>query len=320
MSKVLQAQKLGKVAVEYLKKSIQVYNQISSQNSIGCYQSLGQIQFDMGNVDESLTSFHKALDVFNKFASQHGSKDHNLTATEADLFYALGRCYILKNDQKMAVHWLNQAVEKYQELNDRKGVADTYYYIGCSVKDDLEFAADAFKKSLAIRKQIYGVEHHTAIADCYRKLGNLYTKKSEFGTALDYYFGAVNSEKVLAEASPKRAEFHKHRKAVCYYKLGVLKEHANDQKNAEHYFLKALRAFPNPQQYRYPDVLLKLSAFYRASGRLHEAEEYRGRAIDWYTNHHQEEKAEQVRSGTMEQSELNDDFEFSQFGAPSYLL
>lgn len=245
----------------------------------------------------------------------------NRADLEADLCYSIGRCYTASGNTSQASEYLNEALAFYTSAKDIKGQGNCLYYLGCNqMETELDRAIGSFKKALSLRKQIYGT-HHTLISDCYRKMGNTYTRKGDFDTALDYYFGSVNSEKVLIETFPHKSDFHKHRKAVCYYKLGYSKELKGDMKNAEHYYLKALRAFPNSEQQRFPDVLMKLSQFYKATGQLHESEEYFGRAVDWYKNHQQENVAELLqKQGNAEVGEMRDDFEESKTFQSCYFM
>ena len=119
------------LAEEVLKKSIEMAeSSLDEECRANALRQLGRVYEFRGELDNSIIEFQKAYNIFKAIGDDLGR-----ARTLMDLGFALCK----KNNSQKATENLLQAIEIYEDANDKFGLGSAYCYLGVIHKDSGNF-------------------------------------------------------------------------------------------------------------------------------------------------------------------------------------
>lgn len=201
-------------AIEYIHESQALYEKLQDTAGLArCLTSEGAIFFTRGQFAEAIDNFQQALQIGEQTDNQR------LAASATS---NLGTCAAIRGDFEQATTYYNNSLVLYEQLNVPNQIAQLLHNMGlCQVpRQNWAQALDMFEKSLTIsqeqghivltalnfvhKAQVYialndhtlvasycaraldtfqEVDYPLGIAETYKVLGRLYTKKQDWATA-----------------------------------------------------------------------------------------------------------------------------------------
>jgi len=262
-----------KLALMYYNRALeQVRQQYGEENeSAGVlYGSIGLAQYRLGQYDEALENFSRALSI-------HG--DDNPEATI--VYSGIGGIYLDKKDFDHALEYFQKGLQIAEKNNPESDIAASAYNnigIAYNGKGDAKTALEYHNKALAINERIYGDEH-PIVAMNYNQIAADYNIAKDYEKSLKYNLkAAAIREKVLGKNHPATA--------TSYNNLGVNYGLLNDNNKSLEYYLKAAdvieRVF-GKEHASTASVYDNLSTVYQKLGDLRKSLDYSAKCENIYS-------------------------------------
>ncbi|CAF1263979.1 unnamed protein product [Adineta ricciae] len=198
----------------------------------GCYHSLGMIEEERGDYEESLKYLTKSLQIDEQLLSNMNRfEDHSNIGLS---YNSIATVYSKKGDSEQAID------------DDCLDVAGCYYNIGGvyqTIKKYID-AQDYYKKALEIRQK-HLPENHSDIGQSQCSLGNIHLLLDEFDLALEKYYLAL---KIFNQSCPDQHIDI----AVVLKNIGLLYEKKNDYQLSVTYLEKAKNIYINLALHEHP--------------------------------------------------------------------
>jgi len=163
--------------VEKLREVIVYLERKGSQDKLSfAYNAIGYHLAGLGEIDEALEYFQKALEIRVKLGDKRG------IATQSN---NIGMIYKDRGDLDKALEYYQKALEIGEELGDKKGVATRSNNIGMIYVEekDLDKAIQYFKESLKL--YLY-LGNPNDITEAYQNLIHVYSLKGDKKKASEY--------------------------------------------------------------------------------------------------------------------------------------
>ena len=162
-------------ALEYFKEALVIYLKLAAidgnYNGVGiCYQQIGILEMQSGNLDEAQINIENVLDIYAKSGVENGI---------SSAYKSLGQIKYLKGDCNQAEEYLNKALEMKNELGEMLSIPGIYEYLGlCKIdRGKINEGLDLLQKGLALaetnnQKKIQ-IDIYAKLSETYLKLKNL---------------------------------------------------------------------------------------------------------------------------------------------------
>jgi signal transduction histidine kinase/Tfp pilus assembly protein PilF len=198
----------------------QIKNEQVDSIKIGLYLKLSNT-FSLTQQDSSFYYYNKALKL---------AESSNGLNQLADQLFDLGINFERENNFERAISNFNKAVTIYEQIDDQKGVANCYNYIGyCYISLYAEDKAiEYYLKSLKIYKSL---NNDNGIAVNYIDIGNLYYAEENYDYAKKYFQDALTIYEKLKDNSGI---------ATCYTNLGNAYSDSGDYKFGIDYYKQSI--------------------------------------------------------------------------------
>jgi tetratricopeptide (TPR) repeat protein len=254
---------------EALHKSSKLVEQFP--NSIHLYNIIGAANQNLGQLDEAIEAYNKALIIKPDFA---------------EVYYNMGN--VLKDQGK-----LDEAIDAYNKaLSLKPDIAEVYNNIGVVLKDQgkLKEAMEAYNKALSINPDY--TEAYNNMGNALKDQGKLeeaietYTKalftKPNYAVAYNNIGNALKDTDKLDEAieAYKTAISIKPNYADAYYNMGVTIQQQGKKTEAIQAYKKALSINPD-----YADAYYNIGNAFQGQGKLEEAIEAYKKALSIKPNY-----------------------------------
>ena len=283
-----------------LEQSITLAKKLGFQKGLArSYHSLGHLQYNNGDYNKSIESYHSALKIYQVLSvgSDEGSREfakYEVIRTIDNI----GIVYLEQGDDtqalshflkslKMAEALLNASKDNHSNKKAKKQIANTLGNIGVVYDDQNDYpkALDYHTKAFEMAKDIGNKELQ---AGNLGNIGSIYHELGDYSKALDYYFKALHiAEKIE----------NKNRLAILYSDIGLLyaelgvksKQNpmSSDTCSPVHYFRGALACYltafklaeENKNKNRIAAILGYLGSLYTKMGQFKESETVLKKAI-----------------------------------------
>ncbi|MBQ5958009.1 MAG: tetratricopeptide repeat protein [Bacteroidales bacterium] len=272
------------------------------------YDLIGITQFELGQYDNAIKSFQKALEIAEKdpslqnyaatLYSNIGVIFSNLGEPAKNLEYQNKSLEIRKrifepDDIEIGKVMINigiahynmgdyiQALECYQNTmaiwqkkypEDHPHIATLYSEMGNlhSKLGDYDKSMENHRKALEIRKKLYG-EEHPDIASCYANQGNVLSQLGEDDSAMEYY------QKALSIWTKTNGE-NNFKIATVYNNMGNTMLNKNDLIGADSCFMKSINIRSKLLGENHPD----LASAYNGIGMLYYYQGNPAKALEYF--------------------------------------
>lgn len=182
LAKIISNEGHADSSVFLLNKSLELSNKLNFYWGIvqSNYQ-LGLILLDQGKYNESFQKYITAR-------KQCELRGDSLGIANSILL--IGNSKIRINDHKGALNFFNEALKLYTRINNKPGVAQSYYKIATlyNMTTDYENAFINFDKALKLFTEL---KDSVFIANCYGDMAIMFDEKKEFKKSGDYFFKAL---------------------------------------------------------------------------------------------------------------------------------
>ncbi len=239
--------KIVELQEKILSICLQTFGEKSAE-AADAYYSTGYYYVFLGNYEEALKYFNKALELREGLFKERHPKTASAISKVGILYSKLG-------DQKKALEYQFNALNLRTNINGERhpktasaisNVGITFEKLGIPEK-----ALEYFLKALNMRIEIYGKKHPETAA-AINNVGIIYSKLGDQKRALEYFLEALNLRtEIFGERHPETVAAISN-VAIVYSKLG-------DQKKALVYFLKALNLRIEIYGERHPETTAAIS-------------------------------------------------------------
>jgi tetratricopeptide (TPR) repeat protein len=233
-------------------KAQQVYKVLLEQatdenEKKGIYHQLGWAKYNLGEYNEALTFFKKAVKLYEKELSP---TDHIL----ANCYNDIGVVYYGMGDYSKALSYYEKAMEiKQQSLpSNHPDLTNSYINIGVihGCLNDYPKALSLYEKALEIQEQTLP-PNHPELANTYNNIGNAYNAMKDFQEAFTYHTKAFEIRH--QSLPPNHPDL-----AASYGNMGLVCNHMGSYSEALWLNEKALEILEQTLSPNHPD----LAAFY----------------------------------------------------------
>ncbi|CAF3391648.1 unnamed protein product [Rotaria sp. Silwood2] len=187
----------------------------------------------LGHTLRTAGMYDKAEQFFNRMLNELAD-DHPLIA---DLWSSIGLVKRAKGEVEISYQWLNKSFKKYEQMENRVGLAKCLQDLGNihQMRRELNQAIDKYSQALNIFKELFG-DQNKSVANCLNNLGVTYFEQRKFTEAVQYYMDALNIRKrIFPHTHPDIARALTNLGNACFF---------NDEYDrALEYFEKALDIF-----------------------------------------------------------------------------
>ena len=156
---------------------------------------IGRSYRGLGDYDESLRHFERALSIF-----RDGEDDRGIASTLDDI----GMIYWVRGEQFQALEYYTAALQMRRTLEDRRSIALSLSHIG-SLKlslGELREAMVYFREALELRKRI---DDPPGLASSYNQMGGLCVERQQFDKALPLFEKALEIAREIGFRSMESA-------------------------------------------------------------------------------------------------------------------
>lgn len=235
------------------------------------YNNLGSIYLRLGNYNEAIISYNKALAIVKEtdgLEHQHTATFYNnigsvyeaqglysealeyytkalpIVEKELGLFHSftataynnIGELYSKLGDFPIAMEFLNKSLELCISIHGEShpDTARAYNNIGvvyCG-QEEYKKSLSYFQKALHIQEKVLGTDHPETISTC-NNIGSVYWSLGENTKAQSFYEKALNSAK-------DRFGFWHPSTALSYHNIGSIYDKSGDYRSALDYYYRAL--------------------------------------------------------------------------------
>lgn len=150
--------------------------------------------FSFGHVLRTVKMYDQAEKFYNRILKEL-ENDHPLVA---ELWGSIGLVKMAKGETESSSQWLNRSLKKYEQMEDRMGIARCVQNLGNIDQMNKEFneAINKYNQALNIFRELPG-DHDKSIADCFHNLGAAYFEQRNVTEANQYYALALNIQKTI---------------------------------------------------------------------------------------------------------------------------
>jgi len=189
-------------ALKYAEKGLHISKQLAYKKGIAqCLNSIGNINYTLGNYETAINYFNKALEIFYEITDE---KNYAICLNN------IGNAYTRQSNYLKALTYLRNAERIFENLGDINGMSLCYNNLG-----NLYFHQQNFRKA----KEYYDKTLQIALETGDRSrllhylinVGNIEMSKNEHSKAISYYQQALD---VAFELGDKVG------KAMCYNNIG----------------------------------------------------------------------------------------------------
>jgi signal transduction histidine kinase len=193
----------------------------SGKNIVQSLRYMGLIYFYLGNYNESLKFYLKALEI----------ADFDNNKSEITLLYnSIGILYKEKEEYDKALEFYLRALKLGKFMQNRITVSVTLKYIGLiyEYQGQYDKAANYYLRSINIAEEI---KDSTGLSFTYLQLGNIYVRQQRHDRAFHF---------IISSLKTAQAEQDHYMIASSYLSLGRLYMQQRSNQRAEFYFLKSV--------------------------------------------------------------------------------
>jgi CHAT domain-containing protein/tetratricopeptide (TPR) repeat protein len=190
--------------------------------------NIGKIYDDLGEWQKALESYSHAIGIYQDLQNADISTSRKLASTLDNI----GLLYAALGDSQRALTQLNNSLAIWQELKEPRGegfteacIGYTYFLLGNSKE-----ALSHYEKALPLQLKA----NDPRIAQTYTIMGMVYTSRSEWQKALNYYQQALRIQQD-AQSESRQGQ------AITLDKMGQVYTLTSDLKNALESYGQALR-------------------------------------------------------------------------------
>ncbi|UJR07069.1 hypothetical protein I4U23_011357 [Adineta vaga] len=216
----------------FLKEASEDHHDIA-----GCYHSLGMIEEENGNYEQSLEHFKKSLEM-----DEQSLSDTNLSNSDPNIalsYNSIAVVYYKKRDYPEAIEFFNQALTifKCASGDDCLDVAGCYYNIGSVYQAMKEYseAHNYYRKAADIRRK-HPPENRLDIGQSEYAIGNIHLLIDELDLALEKYYLALE---IFRKSCPDQHIDI----AIAFESIGLVYEKKHDYQQSLAYFQKAKNTY-----------------------------------------------------------------------------
>jgi len=202
------------------------------------------------------------------FCTNKFPQNHPIIAT---IYNFLGEIYNKLGKYDDSLKFLNQALVINHLHENRKNIAANYALIGVNLNKKASYA-DAlkyFNQALAIYLELCG-EKYIEVGLIYLDIGNVYSKKGDYDSSLEYYYKAL---KIIQD----RNEYHS-KIVSCYNNIGIAHYQKKEYDKALEYQCRMLNLIIKTSGEEHPE----LAACYNNLGLIYECKQDYDKAIASY--------------------------------------
>jgi len=188
-----------KKAEEYWNNALKQANNANyEEGQASCYNSIGLINTEKGNLIEKEKDFvkshkkqkeaninwEKAIEYYKK-AALINEKTNNKVSLP-DCYNNIGANYTRLKQYKLAYEYYNKALELRKELGEKQGIASALFNIGINFRYSKNYkeALTYIEKSYQIAKEI---NHKKTISEIFKEYSVVYDSTKNYMLALKYY-------------------------------------------------------------------------------------------------------------------------------------
>lgn len=248
-----------KMAIIYYKKGLRIFENVNDKEEADCNFGLGEAHYMIDDYDKANCYYKIALYLYKKLDDDVGKSncywglskvyfmlcDYNMSKyyldqvqykegqgneLEGNYNWSLGRIYYMLNNSKEAIECQEKALNIYEEINHKKGIANCKWSLAriyCMLSD-YEKILKYLNESLEICKEI---RYKTGEAKCYWIYGSFYYISGNYKKAIKYQTNAFN---IFDTTNNKWG------KANCSNELGRIHCALENYEKAEEYHKKSL--------------------------------------------------------------------------------
>lgn len=186
------------IAMKYYNNALILFEKTGDKKKMGnCYDDIGRIYAVMGSYAVALQYEFKALHLYEAVqASWDAALVYNTLSEIYRLYYDQG--YDKKNVRAKALKYANAAMTIFQQLGDKKNIANAYACIANVYDADKNYklALNYFLKALTLTQQLNDTSD---LAESYANIGACLIEQEQYTEALKYLFIADTLYKVINE-------------------------------------------------------------------------------------------------------------------------
>lgn len=284
-NKVLKAKTLVNLADIYSRKanwtqSISLVTEAESiyketNDNVGisnCFNMLGTISGDMGDIERAKTYFNQSL----LFANNSDEKE-----LYAKIEANLGIVNSIIGNTDEAVEHLEISLNIYKEIKDLKRVSELYHNIGTNFlqSEDTESALAAFDMGIDIAVEN---QYWSSLALLYLAKSQVLISKQELRMAKEFADKALSISHNLDD---------KLTIAEIYRVRGLIAKQLNDTQTAKSYLMISLRINTKQRNaLNIAETSEELASIYREEGKFEIGTNYLNQALDYYKKTNAKEK------------------------------
>lgn len=162
------------------------------------YNNIGASNRSLGNYEEALIAYLKALDIYEK---------ENAVIEQATVINNIGMVYSYLGMNSKAIENHLKAITIFEKKNDRKGMSDAYNNIAILYANDgeLDKALNYFKNSLAIE---ISLKSQKGIAESVNNVGAVFYYMQEIDSAMAYFNQSASIERAIGNLAGVGASYN----------------------------------------------------------------------------------------------------------------
>ncbi len=239
------------------------------QMYVTCQNQIGEHLIRVGKLDDALV-------ICQKMAKYIANKDAKQSKLQGDMLTVTGEVYMNRGQNDLAIDHFRQALEIYNALKNKVGIAQCYSNLGIVYgnTNNQALAEEYHLKALNLRKSIFGNQHLT-VAASYNDLGVIYNI-SDPEKAAEYYEQALE----IYQREKQQVKV-----ANTYSNMALIKQGQRIYPEALDFFDQALQIRKKLYKEDHPNVAfvyLNIGRVYAAQRKVDKALEYYSKALNIY--------------------------------------
>ncbi|MGC8497405.1 MAG: tetratricopeptide repeat protein [Thermoplasmata archaeon] len=165
------------------EESINYYNssleELSENNKIVAYASLGTVYTRLGNTEIAFKYFKQVLEI---------SNDHKLMVIA---HRGIANIYFIKKDLKNAIEHISTALEFLKNIDDHYEIAETYKDLGKIYAEENESLDKIERIYLKALEEYFKISYYSGIAKTYNNIADIYIEKKSLSESKKYFERAM---------------------------------------------------------------------------------------------------------------------------------
>ncbi len=204
-------------ALEYYRKSIQVYRETNKLENVGILlNNIGIVYLSQAQEDKALKNFKQCLKIQQKL------KNPSIGITLTNI----GNIYNHKNNHEKALIYYSKARHIFKKYPNPRGLGELYNNLGLLASKQNNFVEANFYL-LKAKKEFENIDDKFGISDTYRYLGEIDFKSKNWEKSIQYYTKSLELSRELGILDQI--------KNVEYKIFQIFEIQKNDSKALEHY-------------------------------------------------------------------------------------